>query len=185
MSVTRRSDGVIRKIWPVEAEKFANHLLRLDPMSRRMRFSGPVSDEFIRNYADTASRLNAVMHGFFVEGELRAAAELRPIFDHWPVEAEAAFSVEKAYQDSGIGSELMDRTLLAARNRGIKTLHMVCLAENQRMQRIARKHEAKLNYDHGDISADLDPSWPSYFSLLRETVSSSGELVSAVLDRHH
>jgi len=182
MSASTWDNGAIRKIWPGENDKLAAHLLRLDPISRRMRFAGPVSDTFIEQYAETATRLNTVIHGFFADGELRAAAELRPILDQWPVEAEAAFSVEKDYQDSGIGSELMDRTLLAARNRGIKTLHMVCLAENQRMQRIARKHEARLHHDHGDISADLDPAWPSYFSLLRETVSSSGELVSAVLD---
>lgn len=173
--------GQIRKLRPGEEHKLAAHLLRLDKTSRRMRFAGPTSDEFIKRYSDTAFRLNSVIHCYIEDGALRAAAELRPIHDQWPQDAEAAFSVEKDYQDSGIGTELMDRVLLAARNRGISTLHMVCLAENQRMQHIARKHEATLHFDHGDVLADLDPAWPSYFSLLRESINDGNEFVSAVL----
>ena len=51
-------------------------------------------------------------------------------------EAEAAFSIEKAWQSHGVGSELLKRTLLAAGNRGIRMLHMSCLANNQRMQQL-------------------------------------------------
>ncbi|MBZ0216380.1 MAG: GNAT family N-acetyltransferase [Fimbriimonadaceae bacterium] len=173
--------GKIRKLRHGEEAKLEAHFLRLDATSRRLRFSGPVADDFIRRYSETAFRLNSVIHCYVVDGAVRAVAELRPIDDHWPQEAEAAFSVEKDYQDSGIGTELMDRVLLTARNRGISTLHMVCLAENQRMQHIARKHEAALYFDRGDVSADLDPAWPSYFSLLRESVNDGNEFVSAVL----
>ena len=45
-------DGVIRKLWIDRAGPYRDHLLRLDAESRRNRFGGAVSDEFIANYAE-------------------------------------------------------------------------------------------------------------------------------------
>jgi hypothetical protein len=66
--------GVIRKLWIGESQKYTDHLLRLDPESRNNRFGGAVSDEFITNYAGTIGSLDAVIHGFFVDGIMRGAA---------------------------------------------------------------------------------------------------------------
>ena len=74
-----------------------------------------------------------MVHGFFLNGVLRGAAELRPLGLRLPQQAEAAFSVEKPWQSHGIGSALLRRTLLTARNRGFRMLHMACLADNRRM----------------------------------------------------
>src|SRR5437899_10631300 len=71
--------GLIRKLWIGEAEIYRDHLLRLDADSRRSRFAGAVSDEFVQDYADLSFGIDAVIHGFFVDGILRGAAELRPI----------------------------------------------------------------------------------------------------------
>ena len=71
--------GVIRKLWIGEADKFRDHMLRLDPISRHSRFGGGVSDDFIRNYVDLTQSLDAVVHGFFIDGEMRGASESRPL----------------------------------------------------------------------------------------------------------
>ena len=71
--------GIIRKMWSVEAGRYREHLLRLDPTSRRNRFGGDVSDEFLDDYATLATSIDIVIHGFFVNGTMRGAAELRPI----------------------------------------------------------------------------------------------------------
>src|ERR1700683_2592542 len=71
--------GVIRKLWIGETEKYRDHMLRLDPASRRSRFGGGVSDDFIRSYVDLTISLEAVVHGFFIDGEMRGAAELRQL----------------------------------------------------------------------------------------------------------
>src|SRR6478736_10134661 len=60
--------GTIRKLWIGEAAKYRDHLLRLDPESRRNRFGGAVSDEFIENFVELTLGLDAVIHGFFVDG---------------------------------------------------------------------------------------------------------------------
>ena len=42
--------GMIRRFWVNEVDKYRDHLLRLDSVSRRNRFGGGVSDETIDNY---------------------------------------------------------------------------------------------------------------------------------------
>src|SRR5574340_1521644 len=137
------SGALIRKLWPGETDAYRDHLLRLDPESRRRRFSGAVSDAFIARHAATADEAGALVHGFFVDGTLRGAAELRTVGPLFGQEGEAAFSVEQPWQDHGVGTALLARTLLSARNRGITSLHMHCLADNKRMQQLARKFAAE------------------------------------------
>src|SRR5882757_1608030 len=71
------SGGTARRLWAGETELYRQHLLRLDPESRRNRFGGAVSDEFIRRYAEPSALRGVVICGFFVDGVLRGAAELR------------------------------------------------------------------------------------------------------------
>src|SRR3954462_13491619 len=108
--------GAIRKLWIGEAASYRDHLLRLDQNSRHSRFGGGVSDGFVRNYVRTTFGLGAVVHGFFAEGTLRGAAELRPLGRAFAREAEAVLSFEADWQSHAGGSALLDRTLLAARN---------------------------------------------------------------------
>lgn len=175
-------DGVIRKLWIDRAGPYRDHLLRLDPDSRRNRFGGAVSDEFIANYAELSRGLDAVMHGFFVGGTLRGVAELRPLGEGFAQEAEAAFSIEKPWQSHGVGTALLERTLLAARNRGIKLLHMACLANNQRMIDLARKFEAELKFDFGSVIGEVEAPHATPMSVLREFVADSHGFATALLD---
>jgi GNAT superfamily N-acetyltransferase len=174
--------GIIRKLWIGETAAYRDHLLRLDGESRQRRFSGAVSDDIIARHAATANEIGAVVHGFFVEGVLRGAAELRQIGSVFSREAEAAFSIEQPWQSHGIGTVLLERTLLSARNRGIKSLHMHCLAENRRMQQLARKFEADLKFDFGSVVGEVDPPRSTPLSLIREAVTDVHEIAAAMLD---
>ena len=176
------SGGVIPKLWIGEADDYRDHLLRLDAQSRRNRFAGAVSDDFVRDYADLSFGIDAIIHGFFVDGALRGAAELRPIGTPITREAEAAFSIEKPWQSHGVGSELLERTLLAARNRGLKFLHMACLADNKRMQQLARKFDAELSFDFETVIGEVESSRPTPLSLMREVMSDSHGFATAMLD---
>lgn len=163
--------GIIRKLWTGEAEIFRDHLLRLDVDSRRFRFGSAVSTEFIERYASRAFRGGAIIHGYFVDGILRAAAELYPLGDVLPGEAEAAFSVEREYQNRGVGTQLLDRVILVARNRGIRSLCLNCLAQNRRMQQIARKFDADLTFETDEVIAELKAPFPTALSLAREAAA--------------
>jgi GNAT superfamily N-acetyltransferase len=174
--------GVIRKLWISETDLYRDHLLRLDGESRRNRFGGGVSDEFIRSYVDLSVGLDAVIHGFFVDGALRGAGELRALGTTMAGEAEAAFSIEKSWQSHGVGTALLERTLLAARNRGFRHLHMACLAENRRMQQLARKFDAELTFDFGSVVGEVQAAQPTPLSLMREMVADGHGFATAMLD---
>lgn len=182
MSEHRHWGGSIRKIWPTESAKFRDHLLRLDRESRRMRFAHGVSDSFIEDYAARMDDMGSIVYGFFADGEVRAAAELRKLGESWEPEAEAAFSVETSYQDNGLGSELMGRVIRAARNRGVQRLYMSCLAENGKMQAIARKYEADLRFEYGEVIGQIVPVESNYFSLFAEAMEDRVGYMLAVLD---
>jgi len=172
----------LRKLLSVEEDKFRDHLLRLDDESWRMRFGMGVKDSFIKAYAARIDDGDCIVYGYFIKGEMRAAAELRKLGDKWYPEAEAAFSVEKPFQNTGIGSELLGRILRSARNRGVTRLYMSCLAENARMRRIARKYDAILQFDYGQVVGELVPESPSYASLYGEAVDDGTGYVMAILE---
>ena len=174
--------GVIRKLWIDRSGPYRDHLLRLDRESRRNRFGGGVSDEFIINYIELSLGLDAVIQGFFVDSALRGVAELRPLGKGFADEAEAAFSIEKPWQSHGVGSALLERTLLAARNRGIKLLHMACLANNARMVDLARKFDADLKFDFGSVVGEVEAPHPTPLSVWRELVADSHGFATAMLD---
>lgn len=172
----------VRKLWFGESDRYRDHLLRLDPDSRRARFGGAVNDDFIRRYVAVSISLESVLHGFFVDGELRGAAELRPVRSADDTDAEASFSIERDWQSHGVGSALLTHTLLAARNRRIRRLHMICLADNRRMQQLARKFEAELSFDQGSVIGAVDAPWPTPLSVVREAVTDAASFATAVLD---
>lgn len=182
MSDQRNWGGTIRKLWPTETDKFRDHLLRLDKETRRMRFAHGVSDAFIEDYASHMTDMGSIVFGYFIDGEMRAAAELRKLGDTWGQEAEAAFSVERAFQEKGVGTELMGRVIRSARNRGVHQLYMSCLAENGKMQAVARKHDAALHFEYGEVVGEIVPSTPDYFSVLAEAVDDRVGYMLAVLD---
>ena len=57
----------------------------------------------------------------------------------------------------------MGRIVRAARNRGIRRLYMSCLAENSKMQAIARKHEADLRFEYGEVIGEILPGHAQLF----------------------
>jgi GNAT superfamily N-acetyltransferase len=173
------SGGNVRRLWIGEAELYRQHLLRLDSESRRNRFGGAVSDEFIGRYAESSALSGAIIYGFFVDGVLRGVAELR-LLDR-AGDAEAALSIESAWQSHGVGTALLERVLLAARNCQVERLHMLCLAENRRMQQLARKFDAALNFGAGSVMGELKAPDPTPVSVMRELVDGT-DLASAMLD---
>ncbi len=182
MTHGREETGTTRKLFVTEHHKYRDHLLRLDDESRRMRFGMGVGDEFITGYAQQLNDMKSIVYAYIIEGEVHAAAELRPLAGKMRGEAEAAFSVEKPFQDSGIGTELLGRIVRAARNRSITRVYMNCLAENRKMQKIAKKYDAILQFEHSEVVGQVAPSPAHYFSIWREAVEDEMGFIMAVLD---
>ena len=139
MSGDAQVPRTIRELWSMDRSAFRDHLLRLDENSRRLRFGVPVADGFIDDYAKTAFRLNTIIFAYFEDHQIRAAAELRGLSFAFTPAAEAAITVETAWRNRGLGSQLMDRLLVSARNRHVNQIYMICLRENGAMQHVAQK----------------------------------------------
>lgn len=180
MMTAFNTPGVIRKLVPWETAALRDHLLRLDPQARHCRFAAGVSDQTVIAYADKALGPDALIHGFFVDGILRGAAELRLLAEAGS--GEVAVTVEEDWRLTGIGTALFRRLLLTARNRGVESLVMSCLPANRGMQRLAARFEGKISYASGDVFADVTTPPASPLSLWREAWSDGSSLAQALFD---
>jgi GNAT superfamily N-acetyltransferase len=157
-----------RKLRRAEHDGFEAHLLRLDAADRRMRFCIGATDQAIRDYCARKDWWKTTTLGCFIDGTLRGAAELVRIEGADTGKAELAVTVEKPFQDRGIGTALLGKSLTLARNRYIGTVVMICLAENRRMRHIAHKFGAELDFSGGEIEGRLWPPWPTIASFMEE-----------------
>ncbi|MEX2480748.1 MAG: GNAT family N-acetyltransferase [Gammaproteobacteria bacterium] len=163
---------IIRKLSAAERSLLGEHLLRLSPYDRTMRFMSTVNDGHILRYAQHSDDYQRLVLGYFADGALRGAGELifltNPV---WRGACEAALSVETPWQHLGVGTELLRRLVLLARNRGAAPVQVYFLRENRRMQGLARKLGMSLTYTGAEVAAQLYPTWPTYLSLLGESFS--------------
>ena len=160
----------VRRLRPGDAEALASHLLRLSPEDRRLRFCSTVSDDFVHSLCQRIDWHDHVLLGCFVGGELRAVSEMVPLPDK-PRTVEIALTVEREYQNHGIGSELLRRIVVLARNRFTHTIYMTCLPENRKTRRVAQKLGAQLVVRSDEAEGYLRAPWPSCLTLAEERVS--------------
>jgi GNAT superfamily N-acetyltransferase len=176
---------MVRRLYRPDLPAFRAHLIRLDPETRYDRFGLQVSDDYLAQYAELCFAHSGIVYGWFEDGVIRGAAELR-IYQAPDAktrrDGEAAFSVERRWRRRGIGTELMGHVVLAARNRSIRTLTVFCLRHNKAMQALARKFEADLAFDLTDVTGHLTSRAPDAFSLWREAVDNALDFGSAMVD---
>jgi ribosomal protein S18 acetylase RimI-like enzyme len=177
---TRAQDAVVRRLRRGEAQGFYEHLLRLDPDSRRRRFGAVVREDFLREYAFAPYRPGTVLEGAFVDGVLRGVGELRPL-DAAGEMAEAAFSVEPAFQGRGLGRRLLDRLLLIAGNHGVRIVTVVTTSDNAAMSRLFRSAGGRLLVSDGMVEGTIRTAWPTPFSIAREALAEGEGAADLVL----
>lgn len=148
--------GVVRRLRPSELRLFRDHLLRLGSEDRRDRFNGTASDAFLENYATRSFREGATVVGYVEGGQVLGAAELHERPDLDPPTAEIAFSVEKALQHRGLGSELFRRLIAHARALGYTQLRVTTHPQNEAMRSLARKFNARLSFEEGETVGTID-----------------------------
>jgi GNAT superfamily N-acetyltransferase len=144
-----------RIVRPNELGDFREHLLRLDPASLHARFGRAVTTRFLEDYAARAVDLQTVVCGCYVDSRLRGVGELRAFGDTLAGEAEAAFTVERPWQDKGMGTALMARVISEARSTLIASLYVYCELRNRPMRRVAKKFGATIEHSSGEVVARI------------------------------
>lgn len=174
--------GVVRRLSVFDQDTFTQHLLRLDADTRHLRFGMIASDNFVMEYARGCARWDVVIYGYFIDGILRGAAELRPLSGHAHEEAEVAFSVETGLRGQGVGSKLFEKIIRAARNRGHKRLYMSCIASNRAMQALARKFTAEITFDQGGTVGVITPPHRDMESMATQASDDASSYAFAMLE---
>lgn len=145
-----QSNGIIRQLRPSEEILFRQHLLGLDPASRRDRFNGMTDDAFLSRYSSRCFHDGTTVIGFVVDGKVRGAAELHERPDLAEPTGEIAFSVDKEYQFQGVGAALFKRLIESARGYGYEKLIVTTHPHNEAMKSLARRFDAKLTFEEGE-----------------------------------
>lgn len=167
-----------RRLWSSDREAVVEHLLRLDPNDRRLRFFSLIPEKRVREYGERIDWTRALMVGAFDDdGTLRGVGELIKDGVFWPERGEIAITVETDHQGRGVGTALLDKLLAMARNRGIRELQMICLTENRRMRRLAAKFDPILSIEDGAVDGRIAPPWPTPMTMLDEAVLDAGAML--------
>lgn len=107
-----------RVLGPTSIEDYHAHLVRLDCKGR---FPG-IDDHSIDAHCLDLLATGAILIGAYVDGVMRAAAEIVP--DRTARHAEAAITVESGYQNSGFERELTNRVIGEARRYHLSNLRL-------------------------------------------------------------
>jgi GNAT superfamily N-acetyltransferase len=157
-STTRSSPaGTVRTLrQQEELPLLRDHLMRLDPESRRDRFHGFMDDSFIERYAAKCAGDGTLVIAYIEDGVVRGAAELHPPDQSPDALPEIAFSVEACVRRQGVGSILFRRLIAEARAKGYQSLRITTGAQNRAMRALANKFGAHLTFRHGESTGSID-----------------------------
>ena len=149
---------------------FLDHLLRLDPQERLLRFCHPADDACLREYVAHLDLKHHKIVGCFDGGQMRGAAELRAAGTAPSGPVEAAFSLEKDWRGKGIERALILRALSTARSMGARHLVLNHLGCSEALRRTLAQFAAEMVFGDDDCSAwlalaasgaELDPDRPA------------------------
>ena len=144
---------VTKELSRLQRDLLLAHFLALDAQDRRLRFGVCLSDQAISDYVARIDFESDAVFGVFDEDMRLAGAGHLARGDGF---AELGVSVLPAHRGRGMGGALLARTHMHARNWGVPTLFMHCLAENGAMMHLARKQGMRIATERGEADAYLE-----------------------------
>jgi GNAT superfamily N-acetyltransferase len=147
--------GSIVRLGPHDADRYCEHMLRLDQAARELRFFADVSDFHVALHAGAALSDGRIVIGFIVDDEVHGACELM-LRDEATRTAEGAFSVEGCWRRHGIGTRLMVAMIEEARRNDIRRIELSCLKSNIPMQCLASGFTDDLRVEDDTVLAIVE-----------------------------
>jgi len=130
----------------------AEHFLALGPEDRRLRFGTVLPDELVLQYVAGMDFERDEVFGV-TDHDLNIVGAVHVAFAGHA--AELGLSVSEGARGRGIGNALFERAVVHLRNSGVRCAYMHCLAENQAVMHLARKHGMKIMYAGSESEAYL------------------------------
>lgn len=150
------ANGSIRTLTAREMPLLRDHLLRLDPESRRDRFNGATDESFVESYAARCLADGTVVIAYVEDDKVLGAAELHQPDTSPDGVPEIAFSVERSVRRKGVGSVLFRRLITEAEGRGYESLRITTGYANEAMRALAQKFGAHLTFRQGESTGTID-----------------------------
>lgn len=150
---------------------YARHLKNLTEEDRYTRFCYAVKDENIDQFI-LSMLYNPDDHYLFsaeIDNETVGFGHLAREGTDW----ELAVSVDRRHQGKGVADSLMNHMIDWGKTRGIHSVFMHCITQNQKIQHLARKHGLRMiDRDGAEVTSrvDLPPPTPMDYTadFLRE-----------------
>ena len=164
-----------------ERDEYARHLVLLDDEDRRLRFASPRSDEAIREYVQKIDlSRDAIIGVYDADLALIGAAHLARGTGY----AEVGVSVLSGHRGRGVGSALLSRSRLHARNWGVAEFFTHCAADNRAMMKLAKKHGMRAVVERGEADAYLEVPAPDAASYTAELLAERVGTLDHAMKRH-
>lgn len=144
---------VTKELSRLQRRALAAHFAALGTEDRRLRFGVALSDDGVADYVEHIDFERDAVFGVFDDDMGLAGAGHLARGDGF---AELGVSVLPAYRGRGLGGALLARAHGHARNWGVPTLYMHCLAENGAMMHLARKQGMRIATERGEADAYLE-----------------------------
>ena len=171
-------EPLVAQLGPHHRGRVLQHLRQLSPRDLWLRFGYAVTDDALRLYVRKLHFSRDALFGIFDDAaELLALGHLG--FDKSALSKAAEFgiSVLPHARRCGLGSRLLQRAAVHARNRGATCLLMTHMPENDALKLLAQKAGMRLIPDIDEPRATLRLDPPTAASLMDETFS---EMLAAI-----
>lgn len=156
---------VPQRLQAVHRESLERHFLALGAEDRRLRFGANPGDAGVRAYV---ARIDFERDEVFAvaDGDLVLQGVIHVAFTG--DEAELGLSVLPGHRGRGVGTSLFERAVVHLRNRGTRKVFVHCLAENEAMLHLSRKHGMQVVSDGVEREAFLLLLPPTLDTFLHE-----------------
>jgi RimJ/RimL family protein N-acetyltransferase len=146
---------LIRRLSFQERPLYAEHLKRLSPDDRQLRFArAGVADAWIDAHVAAINKDDLILVGTLRDTIIAAA---HVAFDEKGTSAiaEVGISVDADHRASGLGSDILRQAVVFARNRGADRLYTLCLSDNRSMVALARRAGMEIDFSPGEAEAHM------------------------------
>ena len=91
--------------------------------------------------------------------------------------------MESAWQNRGIGTELLRRLINAARNRLLGRVCLLCMADNARIRHLVEKLDGSLRTELGQSEGEIAPLPPTFVTLAEEGAENGAAWLAGMRSR--